>query len=69
MAYHERNPWREPQRTKRTSGRIVFGCLLALAVFVALAIIEIQAALIVAALTVISGLVLVIGGRLSRRHR
>jgi Flp pilus assembly protein TadB len=69
MAYHEHNPWREPQRTKPTSGRIIFGCILALAVFIALAIIEIQAALIVAALAVISGLILVIGGRLSRRHR
>ena len=49
MAYHEHDPWREPQRTKPTSGRIIFGGLLALAV--------------------ITGLVLVIGSRLSRRHR
>ena len=69
MAYHEHDQWREPQRTKPTSGRIVFGCLLALAVIVALAVIEIQAALIIAALAVVTGLILVIGSRLSRRHR
>lgn len=69
MAYHEHDPWREPQRTKRTSSRIVIGCILALAVFVILAVIEIQAALVVAALAVITGLVLVIGSRLSHRHR
>ncbi|MFJ9117442.1 hypothetical protein ACIRJO_18010 [Streptomyces sp. NPDC102394] len=41
MAHHERNPWQEPQRTNRVSGRIVLGFILALALFIVLAVIEV----------------------------
>ena len=68
MAYHERNPWQEPQRTRRTNGQITIGCLLALAVLIILAIIEMQAAIIIVALATITAVILLVTSRLGRRR-
>jgi uncharacterized membrane protein YccC len=68
MAYHERNPWREPQRRSRSNSRILIGCLIAVAAFIVLAVIEIQAALIIVGLAVVTGLVLFIGSKVGRRR-
>ena len=68
MSYHEENPWREPQRTTRTRGRVVLGCLFALAVLIVLAVMEIQAAAVIAGLALVTGLVLIVGAKISQ-HR
>lgn len=68
MAYHESSPWREPQRTKRTRSRTVLGALLALAVLILLAIIEIGAAAVIVGLALATGIILFIGSAISRRR-
>lgn len=68
MAYLERNPWQEPQRTRRTNGQIIIGCLLGLAVLIILAIIEIQAAVIIVALAALTAVILLVTSRLGRRR-
>jgi hypothetical protein len=67
VAYHDRNPWQEPQRTRRAGGRIVLGCILAVAVFIVLAVIEVRAALIVAGLAIVTALAFAISGRRRRQ--
>ncbi|MFG3149729.1 hypothetical protein [Streptomyces sp. M41(2017)] len=59
MAFHEGDPWKDPKRTRRTSNsRVVAGCILAVALFIVLAVIEPQAAVIVAVLTALTALIL-----------
>ncbi|MET8226030.1 hypothetical protein [Streptomyces sp. NPDC005301] len=68
MAYHEGSPWREPRTTPPSKGRVLLGCLVALALVVVLAILEIEAAAIIVGLALISGFILVIGTKVSRRR-
>ncbi|MEU0787893.1 hypothetical protein ABZ341_40975 [Streptomyces sp. NPDC006173] len=59
MAFHEGDPRKDPQRTGRTnSSRIVVGCILAVALFIVLAVIELEAAIVVAALAALTALIL-----------
>ncbi|MEU8795914.1 hypothetical protein [Streptomyces sp. NPDC048643] len=59
MAFHEGDPWKDPKRARRAAGsRVVVGCLLAVALFVVLAVIELEAAIVVAVLAVLTALVL-----------
>lgn len=68
MSLHEGYPWKEPQRSSRAHGRVVFGCLLALACLIVLAVMEIGAAAVIAGLAVFTVLVLAIGSTVSK-HR
>ncbi|MGW7264411.1 hypothetical protein [Streptomyces sp. NPDC054842] len=69
MAYHEGSPWREPRSTPPTTKvRVVLGCLVAVALVAALAILQIQAAAIIVGLALISGIVLVVGTKVGRRR-
>ncbi|MET7745981.1 hypothetical protein [Streptomyces sp. NPDC005385] len=59
MAFHEGDPWKDPKRARRTSSsRIVVGCILAVALFVVLAVIELEAAIVVAVLAALTALIL-----------
>ncbi|MFI9155708.1 hypothetical protein [Streptomyces sp. NPDC053367] len=68
MAYHEAKPWRDPGRKQRPARHAALGALLSVAVFVVLAVIEIQAALIFAGLALLTLLLLLIGAHTGRRR-
>ncbi|MFF0143421.1 hypothetical protein ACFYRN_44405 [Streptomyces sp. NPDC005227] len=59
MAFHEGDPWKDPKRTHRAnSSRIIMGCILAVALFIVLAVIELEAAIVVAVLAALTALIL-----------
>ncbi|MFJ8803938.1 MULTISPECIES: hypothetical protein [unclassified Streptomyces] len=67
MAFHEGDPWKDPKRARRTdSSRIVVGCILAVALLIVLAVIDLEAAIIVAVLAALTALILF---ATSRRRR
>lgn len=61
MAYHEERPWRETQRTYRARPRAALGGVLAVGIVIALALIELRAAVIFLGLAVVTILILLIG--------
>ncbi|MFD6298491.1 hypothetical protein ACFWFU_27140 [Streptomyces sp. NPDC060235] len=64
MAFHEGDPWKDPKRTSRTNGsRIVVGCVLAVALLIVLAFIELEAAIVVAVLAALTALMLLATSR------
>lgn len=70
MAYHEERPWRERQKGPRSRVRpaTALGWLLALGLFVLLAVIELRAAVIIGGLAVLTAAVLLVGRWAQRHH-
>ncbi|MFJ8798662.1 hypothetical protein [Streptomyces sp. NPDC102487] len=59
MAFHEGDPWKPPKHMRRTdSSRIVVGCIVAVVLFIVLAVIELEAAIVVAVLAALTALIL-----------
>jgi hypothetical protein len=69
MAYHRERPWRETHRTHRARPRAALGGVLALAIVIALAVVEFRAAVIFVGLAVVTTLILLIGKWVGNRNR
>lgn len=69
MAYHEERPWHETHRTHRARPRAALGGIFALGITIALALIELRAAVIFVGLAVVTTLVLLIGKWVENRSR
>lgn len=69
MAFHEQRPWVEPQRDGHIHGHVIIGAVLALALLVVLAVMEVEIAAVIVGLAVFTAIVLAVGNWVEHRRR